>query len=86
MRVHRDQLATRIAGTVVGVLFLFIGLYALWGGDGVDPALRDRAQGFGVAAVIAGLIAIPVSWLVQRLDNIWCAPPRRGWFRAPRQD
>jgi hypothetical protein len=27
-----------------------------------------------------------VSWLVQRLDNIWCAPPRSGWFRAKRDD
>ena len=51
-------------------------------GDGLDAVTRERAVGFGVSALIAGLIAIPVSWLVRRLDNIWCAPPRRGWFRS----
>lgn len=83
MRVHTDLLGTRIAGTLLGLGFLLMGLYALFGGgDAVVPALRERASGFGVAALIAGLVAIPVSWLVRRLDNIWCAPPRRGWFRT----
>ena len=87
MRVHTDLLGTRIAGTLLGLGFLLMGLYALFGGgDAVVPALRERASGFGVAALIAGLVAIPVSWLVRRLDNIWCAPPRRGWFRAPRHE
>jgi hypothetical protein len=86
MRVHRDQLPIRLAGTALGVVFLFIGWYALFGGEGVDPLLRERARGFGIAAFIGGLVAIPTSWLVKRLDNIWCAPPRRGWFRAPRRD
>ena len=73
----------RVCGTLAGLLFLFIGCYALFGGgDAVDPQLRDRAFGFGLSAVIAGLIALPVSWLVRRLDNIWCPPPRKGWFRA----
>ena len=86
MRLYRDQLGIRLAGTLVGAGFLFIGWYALFGGEGVAPLLRERAQGFGIAAVIAGLVAMPTSWLVKRLDNIWCAPPRRGWFRAPRRD
>jgi len=85
MRIHTDQLPTRVAGSLLGLGFLLIGGYALLGGgEALDPALRERATGFGVAAVIAGAIAIPVSWLVQRLDNIWCAPPRSGWFRARR--
>lgn len=87
MRVHTDQLGTRIAGTLLGLGFVLLGLYALFGGgDAVDPALRERASGFGVAALLAGMAAILVSWLVGRLDNIWCAPPRSGWFRAPRRD
>ncbi len=83
MRIHHDRLATRVAGSLLGVGFLLIGLYALAGaGEMVDAAARGRVVGFGVCAVIAGLVATPVSWLVKRLDNIWCAPPRRGWFRA----
>jgi hypothetical protein len=85
-RVHGDRLATRLAGTVVGLMFLLVGLYALFGGgDAVDAALRERARGFGVSAVIAALVAIPVSWLVRRLDDIWCSPPRKGWFNAKRR-
>lgn len=73
----------RIGGTLVALFFLFVGYYALFGGgDAVDPLLRDRAFGFGISALIAGAIALPVSWLVKRLDNIWCAPPRQGWFRT----
>ena len=83
MKIHRDQLVMRIGGTLVAVFFLFVGCYALFGGgDAVDPQLRERAFGFGISAVLAGLIALPISWLVKRLDNIWCSPPRKGWLRT----
>lgn len=82
MRIHHDQLPMRIGGTLVAVMFLLVGWYALFGGEAVDPQLRERAFGFGISSLIAGSIALPVSWLVRRLDNIWCAPPRKGWFRT----
>ncbi len=84
LRIHRDRLATRIAGSALGVGFLLMGAYALLGGEGVDAVVRERAAGFGVCAIVAGVAAAGVSWLVERLDNIWCAPPRSGWFRAKR--
>lgn len=87
MRIHRDRLATRIAGSLLGLGFIAAGLFAIFGApDGLDTGLRAHARGFGITALIAGAIALPVSWLVQRLDNIWCAPPRSGWFRAKRDD
>lgn len=87
MRIHREQLGTRVAGSLLGLGFIAAGLFAIFGApDGLDPALRAHARGFGITALIAGGIAVPVSWLVKRLDNIWCAPPRRGWFRAKRHD
>ena len=83
MQIHRDQLVMRLGGTLIALFFLFVGSYALFGGgDAVEAGLRERAFGFGISALIAGLIALPVSWLVKRLDNIWCAPPRKGWFRT----
>ena len=83
MKIYHDQLPMRIGGTLVAAFFLFVGCYALFGGgDAVQPLLRERAFGFGISALLAGLIALPVSWLVKRLDNIWCAPPRKGWFRS----
>ena len=85
MRIHRDQLATRVAGSLLGLGFIAAGLFAIFGApDGLDAGLRAHARGFGITALIAGGIAVPVSWLVERLDNIWCAPPRSGWFRAKR--
>jgi hypothetical protein len=81
MRIYHDQLVMRIGGTLCGLGFLLVGLFALFGGgDAVDPVARERAFGFGISALIAGCVAIPISWLVQRIDNIWCAPPRKGWF------
>ena len=86
LRIHVSRLPVRIAGSLLGLGFLLVGLYALFGGgDVVDAALRERARGFGVSAVLAGLVAIPTSWLVDRLDDIWCAPPRHGWFRSKRR-
>jgi hypothetical protein len=83
LKIHHDQLVMRVGGSLVALFFLFVGFYALFGGgDAVEPALRARASGFSISALIAGGIALPVSWLVKRLDNIWCAPPRKGWFRS----
>jgi len=85
LRIHRSLLPLRIAGSLLGLGFLLLGLYALFGGgDTVEAVLRERARGFGISAVIAGLVAIPTSWMVERLDDIWCAPPRQGWFRPKR--
>ena len=83
MRLHFDQLGTRVAGTLLGAGFLSIGLYAMFGADESVPAFaRERAFWFGVCATLAGVGAILVSLTVKRLDNIWCAPPRKGYFRA----
>ena len=83
MQIYRDQLVMRIGGTLCSVGFVLVGCFVLFGGgDAVDALARERAMGFGVCALLAGIIALPLSWLVQRIDNIWCAPPRKGWFRT----
>jgi len=78
MRVHRNHPAMRILGTLLGVGFLAIGAYAVFGADDSVPAfVRERAWWFGACAIVAGVWAIAVSWLDPDLSGVWCRPPRR---------
>lgn len=78
MRIHRDQLLTRVCGTLLGVGFLAIGAYALVGSfDVADAVARDRAFWFGVTAIIGGVLAVFASLFVEKLSDIWCRQPRR---------
>jgi len=84
MPIHRNQLPTRILGTLAGTGFLAIGAYAMFGADDTVTAfVRERAWWFGATAIIAGIWAIAVSWLDSDLSGVWCRPPRRpGDFRG----
>lgn len=87
MRVHTNQLAVRLLGTLTGAGFLAAGGYALWGADaGVAESLRERAAWFGITALVGGAWAIGVSWLDSDLSGVWCRPPRRWRGAAPRKD
>jgi len=78
LRVHTNQLAIRVLGTLMGTGFLVVGSYAMFGADdSVAEALRERALWFGVTAWIAGVWAIGVSWLDPDLSGVWCRPPRQ---------
>jgi hypothetical protein len=78
VRIQRNQLLTRILGTLLGIGFLTFGAYAMFGADESVPGLlRQRAWWFGAAALVAGVWAIAVSWLDADLTGIWCRPPRR---------
>jgi len=78
LRIHRDQPVTRILGTLLGLGFVLIGAFSIAGaGDYATPASHGRAIGFGVTAVVIGIVAVLCSLLVKDLSNIWCRPPRR---------
>ena len=82
MKILRtDNLALRIGGTVMGLFFLAIGCYTLFGMDGgtvlSDP---DRVLWYGITTLIGGVLAIGFAWLEPRLDQVYCATPQR-WFR-----
>lgn len=78
LHLHRDQPVIRICGTLLGIGFVLLGLYsALGAGELGGEAGVDRAVGFGVTAVIVGIIAVLCSLLVKDLSNIWCRHPRR---------
>lgn len=79
MRVHTNQLAIRVLGTLTGTGFLAVGGYAIFGaGADVAEALRERALWFGVTAGVGGVWAIAVSWLDSDLSGVWCRSPRAG--------
>jgi len=86
LRLHSNQLPTRILGTLTGLGFLAVGAYAVFGADdSVAAALRERALWFGITALIGGAWAVAVSWLDSDLTGVWCRPPRRPRdLRPPR--
>jgi len=77
MRVHTNQLAVRVLGTLTGIAFIAVGGYALLGADAsVAESLRERAAWFGITALVGGAWAIAVSWLDADLSGVWCRSPR----------
>jgi len=78
MTIYRDQLMRRIGGTVCGIGFLALGMFALTATpQSLDEAATDRVFWFGVTVLIAGVLALPASWLIKRVDGVWCSPPKR---------
>ncbi|NCF82308.1 MAG: hypothetical protein GWP74_11935 [Proteobacteria bacterium] len=78
LRIHRDQPIMRISGTLMGIGFVLVGAFSVLGAGelGTDMG-HDRAMGFGVTAIIIGVIAVLCSLLVKDLSDIWCRHPRR---------
>jgi hypothetical protein len=78
LRIQRDQPVMRICGTLLGIGFVLLGTFSALGAKGLEgEASYDRALGFGVTAIIVGIIAMLCSLLVKDLSNIWCRHPRR---------
>lgn len=76
--MHRDQPVIRICGTLLGIGFVVMGLYSILGGADIGTdVIRERATGFGITAIVVGVIAILCSLLVKDLSDIWCRHPRR---------
>jgi hypothetical protein len=79
VRIHTNQLAIRCLGTLIGLGFLAIGAYAMFGADdSVAAWALERAWAFGITALVGGVWAIGVSWLDADLSGVWCRPPRRS--------
>jgi hypothetical protein len=78
LRIHRDQPVIRIFGILLGSGFVLLGAFAILGAaEYATPVSYDRAIGFGVSAIIIGIIAVLCSLLVKDLSNIWCRQQRR---------
>ena len=73
----------RIAGSLFGLGCCAVGLFSMFGGGESLPELnRERALGFGVAAIVVGLVAL-IGSLAGDARRLWYCMPRR-WrpFRA----
>ncbi len=78
LRIHRDQPVIRICGCLLGIGFVLIGAFSLLGGAAhASPVIQERAVGFGITAIIVGVLAVLCSLLVKDLSNIWCRHPPR---------
>jgi len=78
LRIHRDQPIMRISGTLLGIGFVLVGTYSVFGARELAAGVNhERAMGFGTTAIIVGIIAVLCSLLVKDLSNIWCRHPRR---------
>lgn len=78
IRIHRDQPVIRICGTLLGTGFVLVGLFAIFGAaEPTTEVIRERATGFGITAIIVGVVAVLCSLLVKDLSDIWCRHPRR---------
>jgi hypothetical protein len=80
---RRVEWPLRIAGSLFGLACCAIGLFSIFGGSETLPELnRERALGFGITAVVVGLVAL-VGSLTGDAHRLWYCMPRR-WrpFRA----
>ena len=82
LRIYRDQPVMRISGTLMGIGFVLVGTFSVLGAADLstDPTMEmghERALGFGITAIIIGVIAVLCSLLVKDLSDIWCRHPRR---------
>jgi hypothetical protein len=78
-----NQWPLRIAGSLFGLGCCAVGLFSMFGGGDALPELnRERAVGFGVAAIVVGLVAL-IGSLTGDAQRLWYCMPRR-WrpFRA----
>jgi hypothetical protein len=80
---QRDEWPLRMAGSLFGLGCCAIGLFSIFGGSETLPELnRERALGFGITAIVVGLVAL-VGSLTGDAHRLWYCMPRR-WrpFRA----
>lgn len=87
MKILRtDHLVLRTGGTLMGVFFLAIGYLTLTGLETMEGITNpDRVYWYGVTMVIGGVLAIGFAWLEPRLDQVYCATPKRWFRRRPYQ-
>ena len=71
------QWPLRIAGSLFGLGCCAVGLFSILGaGDSLPELNRERAFGFGIAAIVVGLVAL-IGSLISDAHRLWYCMPRR---------
>lgn len=86
MRIYTDKLILRICATIMGLVFLAIGVFALIGpGGGADVPEPDGVSWFGITAVIAGGASIVFAWFEEHIERVFSVSRmgRSGRDRRP---
>ena len=79
MNIQTSNLALRMGATLMGTCYGIIGAFSIhMSHQAPDADLAGRAFWMGVTFLIASVLAISVSWLVQDLSNIWCIPAKKS--------
>jgi hypothetical protein len=76
------QWPLRIVGSLFGIGAGLIGLFSLLGMGDQPQLTRERAVGFGIAALVVGVVALIGSLTARDVHALWyCAPRRWRMFR-----
>jgi hypothetical protein len=71
------QWPLRLAGSLFGLACCALGLLSIFGGGEQLPELnRERAAGFGIVAIVVGLVAL-IGSLTGDAHRLWYCMPRR---------
>lgn len=80
---RQRQWPVRLVGSLFGTAACAVGLWSLAGGAELGDLERERAAGFGVAALVVGAVALLGSLGVRDARALWyCSPRRWAPFRA----
>jgi hypothetical protein len=73
----RRQWPLRLVGSLFGIGAWLVGLFALLGAEGQPELNRERAIGFGIAALVIGAVALIGSLASRDVHALWYCSPRR---------
>jgi hypothetical protein len=71
------QWPLRLVGSLFGIAACLVGLFSLLGVEGQPELNRERAIGFGIAALVIGAVALVGSLASRDVHALWYCSPRR---------
>jgi hypothetical protein len=71
------QWPLRLVGSLFGIGACLVGLFSLLGVEGQPELNRERAIGFGIAALVIGAVALVGSLASRDVHALWYCSPRR---------